>query len=457
MRRAMLVLSAFGLMHGLHEWYEMFFVIASELQRFHPSLASEWLRVVVLAASFAVLVFFGTEMLHVRLRWKMRWALPAIVLGVSLAGAGAIAGWLWPDQDMILHAVDAWARYSLGAVGGVLAGVGLLLRARECRSALPGVARGWLITGAALLIYGAAGQTAPAPSVLFPSNVYNTMVFRDLFGFPVQLLRATAAVASSVGLLIALRGLERERQRAYEAAQTQARDELARRQALQTELLRRTVAAQEAERARIARELHDDTGQTLTALTYHAAALQGALATARPETLKMAGELHQLANQALSDLRQLVTDLRPAQLDDLGLVAALHWLADQARMRLGLEVEVEIAGRRRRLPGEVETVLFRIAQEALTNVTKHAHTDAACMRLIFSSDEVMLAVHDAGAGFDVGKMNHAAATETGAWGLIGMRERASSLGGQLEIQSLPGKGTSVRATIPVAVEEDAHG
>ncbi len=324
-------------------------------------------------------------------------------------------------------------------------------------STLPIVA----LAGCALIVYGLVGQSAPPPSVLFPSTVYNADTFARLFGFPIQLLRSAAAAVTMVGLLAALRALELERQRTLRAAiearlaaQAQAQEEMARREVLQTELLRRTVATQEEERARIARELHDHTGQTLTALAYRAAALEPVLDGTNATAQELVGDLRQLTDQALADLRHLVTDLRPAQLDDLGLVAALHWLADQAHQRLGLEVTVEVAGRRARLPGEAETALFRIAQEAITNAARHAGVKHAQVCLEFAAEAVTLTVSDDGRGFDMAAVREDSRTpESVPWGLIGMEERAHVVGGELRLESAPGQGTTVSVRMPAPGEE----
>jgi len=450
-RRAMLLLAAFGLVHGLHEWLEMFVKIVETEGRFQVSPGVELTCMVMLTFSFGLLNLFGFNMLHICTRRPLaRCGGPLALLAVFVVGAGLIAVRLAPDWDTLLHAVDAWGRYSLGVTGGVLAGTGLLAQARNFRQrGLPDIASGLLITGSALIVYGLVGQTAPAPSVLFPSTVYNTVTFERLFGFPVQVLRAAAAVVSTVGMLSALRALELERHRMFRAARARAQEELARREALQNELLRRTVDAQEQERARIARELHDHIGQMLTALAYHAAALDSAMSSGRRASRQTVHDLRELADQTLTDLRQLVTDLRPAQLDDLGLVAAIYWLADQTRKRLDLDVSVEVVGSRVRLPRDAETALFRIAQEALTNVARHAGADSARICVRFDPATVTLEVCDKGLGFDAEQVRSTALVGREAWGLIGMEERAASVGGRLVLDAQPGRGTCVRAMIPL--------
>ena len=463
-REAMRALAIFALVHGLHEWFEMFLKIVESFG-FHASFAVEIGRVVVLIFSFGALCVFGLQMLalHSR-RFSTRRAILFMALLFSV-GVWGIVHNLGPEWDRTIHAVDSWARYSLGVTGGALAGAGLLVRARDCRQqGMPAVARGWLIAGGALAVYGLVGQSAPSPSAIFPAVVYNAEVFQRLFGFPVQLLRAAAAAVSTVGLLGALRALELQRQRALQAAnearleaQARAQEEMARREALQRELLRRTVAAQEQERSRIARELHDEIGQTLTALHFSVAALRSSLESGKLPSTETVDALHNLTNQALTDLRQLVTDLRPAQLDDLGLVAAVHWLGDHVRTRLNLNVEVEIHGRKLRLPPDVETALFRVTQEALTNVAKHAGVRSARVLLAFEKEAVVLEVSDQGEGFDVERVLASSGSGSGAWGIAGMQERLSAVEGRLKLISAPGQGTVVRAMIPLLAEKEDVG
>lgn len=458
MRRAMVGLTLFGIIHGVHEWFEMFLQIEQTAYGRQIALWVEVVRLAVLLFSFGALAMSGCVLLCKRPKGRMGWIFPSIV-AVYLVGLAFIVPDFVPDWNVLLNAVDAWTRYSIGVAGAAAAGLGLILHGRDQRNISPIIRRGLYIAGGALIAYGVIGQTVPAPSALFPSNLYNTETFQALFGFPVQLLRAGVAAVATGGLLIALREAEIERHRALEAAnaarlaaEAQARDAIARREALQRELLRRTVAAQEAERARIARELHDQTGQMLTALTYRVAALDNG----KPVTQHTVDELGQLADQALAELRHIVTDLRPAQLDDLGLVAALHWLADETRQRLRLDVQIAIQGRKVRLPDDVETTLFRIAQEALTNVARHAEVDIAHLKLVFEEGQVRMTVRDEGRGFAPAALLAAEPSGEPAWGLIGMGERAEAAGGELDVIAAEGSGVTVRVTIPLSGEAE-HG
>ncbi len=220
---------------------------------------------------------------------------------------------------------------------------------------------------------------------------------------------------------------------------------------LRGQLLERTVAAQEEERKRVARELHDETGQTLTALAVGLGAVEETLARNPNLAKQQLSELKTMTMNAIGNLRQFVSDLRPSVLDDMGLVSALRWFGEEYSGRMGIPVEIEIGGTKRRLPTRVETVLFRIAQESLTNIARHAHATRAALRLEFADASVVLSVSDNGCGFDVDQVMRGNAARR-AWGLLGVQERVTLVGGKFKIDSAPGKGTRMVVEVPVAEE-----
>lgn len=211
-------------------------------------------------------------------------------------------------------------------------------------------------------------------------------------------------------------------------------------------LLNRVITVQEEERQRIARELHDEAGQSLTALSLGLEAAGDELGSGMRERLgARLRSLAHVAADAIEGLDRLVLDLRPAQLDRLGLLATLRWYVARVRAQSGVQVRMVVTGQARRLGSEVETALFRIAQEALTNVVRHAHASRAEVALTFEADAVRLEVSDDGAGFDAEAMRH----EPTSVGLIGMRERAELVGGTLVIRSNPQEGTRLTVSIPL--------
>jgi len=195
--------------------------------------------------------------------------------------------------------------------------------------------------------------------------------------------------------------------------------------------------AQEEERTRIARELHDDTAQSLVLLC------RGLDTAGQDEKLD---ELRSLAESTLEGVRRFSRDLRPSILDDLGLLPAIEWVAAEMTRRGAASASVKVEGTSRRLPAEAELVLFRIAQEALRNVEKHAGPCSVSVEVTFGSEDVTLSVTDNGQGFEPPEAGQLA--QLGKFGLLGMQERAQLLGAEISIQSRPGQGTSVRVRLP---------
>lgn len=212
-------------------------------------------------------------------------------------------------------------------------------------------------------------------------------------------------------------------------------------------ILRQVIDAQEAERARVARDLHDEVGQALTSVLLGLHLVDTAL-TSDPvdadRAAARAAEVRALVADALRGVRRMAFDLRPTVLDDLGLLAAVERLGDDLHERHGLRVEVQVEGltAEDRLPGPVETVVYRVVQESLTNVVRHAH--ASTVRVFLQGDQhrVRALVRDDGVGFDV-----SAATRT--LGLRGMAERADLAGGAVRLRSSPGLGCTVELEVPL--------
>jgi PAS domain S-box-containing protein len=201
----------------------------------------------------------------------------------------------------------------------------------------------------------------------------------------------------------------------------------------------RLVETQEAERANIARELHDEVGQLLTGLK---------LMLETPGPADRREEMKAIVNDLMARVRGLSMSLRPPMLDDLGLVPALLWLVPHYSGQTGVQVDLRHLGLERRLRAEVETAAFRIVQEALTNVARHAEVKAAAVRLEAGPAHLLVQVRDQGRGFDV------QAQGTGSAGLAGMRERARLVRGHLAVDSRPGCGTLVSAVIPLEAPPD---
>jgi signal transduction histidine kinase len=236
-------------------------------------------------------------------------------------------------------------------------------------------------------------------------------------------------------------------------------EELRHTEALRRQLLEKGLDLQEEERRRIARELHDQTSQRLTSILMTLGAL-GEIESLT-EVRAHVGNLREMAAQTLEEVHDLALELRPRLLDDLGLLPALHHCLGEFRDKYRMPVDIQVLGLDgRRLPPRVETALYRIAQEALNNVRRHAQAHNVGVLLENRDTSAILIVEDDGVGFDVPQVMGSHVHE-GNLGLYGMRERASLLGGTLTIESTPEQGTSVFVEVPLQSwgdgdEKDPH-
>jgi signal transduction histidine kinase len=237
-------------------------------------------------------------------------------------------------------------------------------------------------------------------------------------------------------------GFVQERERIIRQQQEAIRELSARRQAEQA--LRALNQRLEEEARRIAHALHDEAGQLLVSVYL---ALDTLLAQLQPEARERLTEIRALLEQVEAQLRRLAHELRPTILDDLGLKPAIEFLADGIWKRTGRLMVVVTASIGERLPGHVETAMYRIVQEALTNVIKHAQATQAVVHLVRHPDALVCSISDNGRGFDA--KARSAHPHSQGLGLIGMRERAASLGGMFSIDSTPGRGTTLKIVVPL--------
>jgi PAS domain S-box-containing protein len=211
--------------------------------------------------------------------------------------------------------------------------------------------------------------------------------------------------------------------------------------------LHQVTKAQEEERKRIARELHDETAQELIALSRHLDSVVSAAGKLSKRDLKLLEGVRAEADKLLAGVRRFSQDLRPSVLDDLGLLPALDWLVSDVEEQFGMTIGMAVVGPERRFSPDVELVLFRIAQEALRNVGKHAEASRAWLTVEFGDGKTSLTVTDNGQGFEV-PQRMADLANVGRLGLAGMEERARLVGGKLTLESEPGKGTTVTVEVP---------
>jgi signal transduction histidine kinase len=470
-------LAAFGIIHGLHEWFEMF----QKLSEAGAANIPEWLlieeiRIPHLVVSFLLLIIFGVRLIYSTHRknhnaQRASYFAAGIFFIIWLASLLATR-WIYnPTNSEFIDVADVLSRYTLAIPGALLAAWAIILEQRAFRKrGMVSFGRDLRWAAWTLILYGVVGQMFPKESILFPSTVINSQLFIDIIGIPIQFFRAAEAMLMAIFFISALRAFEFERQQHLAQANEDRLE--AQREALVThqraqeetekfnralqqrekhlgELLHQVVTAQENERQRVARELHDGTGQILTGLGLGLAATGESLPENPELAMEQLTELGRLNDQAMQDLRDVISDLRPSVLDDLGLVPAFQAQIRSFESRTGVTADFELQGRRRRLSQEIETIVFRIGQEALTNVGKHARAKTVTVQLRFQPVCLRLLIQDDGLGFDPEEVLSANGGQRRAWGLLGIQERVALVGGACEITSQPGSGTLINVTIPL--------
>jgi signal transduction histidine kinase len=243
-----------------------------------------------------------------------------------------------------------------------------------------------------------------------------------------------AALLLAAGCIGYVLSIERQNRRRFQEI-VQARSEL-------QQLSARLVEAQETERRTISRELHDQVGQTLNALLVDAANLAKRIPAEDSVSLRYLDNIRTFADSSVNFLRDISLLLRPSMLDDLGLIPALEWQAREVSRRSGVKVKVVAEKVPASLPDADRTCVYRVVQETLHNVSRHSGARNATVTVRQTGESLMLMVEDDGCGFDP--------VRTRGLGLLGMEERVKLLGGRLEIQSQPGKGTVLRVTLPIS-------
>jgi signal transduction histidine kinase len=253
------------------------------------------------------------------------------------------------------------------------------------------------------------------------------------------LLTISGGIALAAATIFYTLRLERQAGQRYEESR--------RAQAQLKELSARLVAAQEDERKAIARELHDEVGQSLTALRMEAGAAASLAAGNSGDLQERLESIKQLAERTVHELRNMALLLRPSMLDDLGLVPALRWQAREVSKRTGLKVRMTAEGVPDDLPDEHKTCIYRVVQEALNNCARHAQAHTVRVQVVGHPSAISLSIQDDGAGFD--------ARQVRGLGLLGMEERVTHIGGRLRIDSEPGKGAVLTADLPVPNHHEA--
>ena len=268
---------------------------------------------------------------------------------------------------------------------------------------------------------GAKSRIMGALAITFPQGVRPTPQEVELLG----------AVGSQLGVAL-------ENALLYE--------ELQRKEHLRGELLAKVISAEEEERKRISRDLHDEAIQSLSAVLMQLGAIEQRLPV-RAKTREHIADVRDLLTRTIGEVRKAILGLRPSALDDLGLVPALHSFVAERLEEAGVVLYWDASGLSRRLPPEMETALFRIVQEAVNNVVRHAEAETVRIELWEKDRRVLADVEDDGVGFDTVRFSGRRTGEAGL-GLLGMQERASRFGGSMEVRSAPEQGTHVHIELP---------
>ncbi|MGV1097876.1 sensor histidine kinase [Thiovibrio sp. JS02] len=444
-------LAVFGILNAVHQWLEIVILQGVWLDMTIPK-SFMLVKLSFLTISFAALTAFGVQAfrpsprptaasLYVSMGFLLFYVI-AILINHILP---------WKAAPNCLKCADALARYILALPGALLAAMALKNHARQNREKNRALGNSYRLAALGFACY-ALTQIFASRAEIYPAPFINSELFQELTGIPIQLVRTLLALFTMGNLIHASHLAEKCRQQELLTAQQeklaaleQVQDELLKRKELHQKLLRHIVLAQEEERSRISRELHDDTAQILTAASLNLAALKTAI-PGEEKALTLLARSQGLCQEMSQALYRLVHDLRPAQLDDFGLVPALRHLTEEKWFSRKIRITFTVEGKQKRLDPVIETVLFRVAQETLTNILRHAKTDTAGLLLTFEPERVTLIVRDEGVGF-------APELKGQGFGLAGITERVELINGTVRIDSAPGKGTTVTVSAPTRLPQ----
>lgn len=215
----------------------------------------------------------------------------------------------------------------------------------------------------------------------------------------------------------------------------------------------RVIKAQEEERRRVAREIHDGPAQAMANVVLRAEITERLLTAGRDEVKQELSQLKELVKESLRELRRIIFNLRPMALDDLGLVPTLNRYLENLREQEGVRVTLKVGGRETRLHSTAEVAIFRMVQEAVNNARRHAQASLIQVRIVYADNHVEISVDDDGIGFDMEKLK-SEWIDRESFGLMSMKERIELLGGTFTVTSVPGEGTRIAAQLPLGEVED---
>ena len=442
----LLPLAVFGIVHGSHEWLEMVLNLENTLSGQIPIFWG-FVRIFLLMFSFASLIGYGVRVLSAQSKKRINdWMMGIAMIGLygcSLVFAGAIPS--VKNSDWVITA-DILARFLLASPGALVTSLAISFQAREYfQQGREQISHRMRWAGIGFGLYGVTQFLGPFVKLSWMVSKSGNEIIR----YPIPAARALLAVIITLSIIRMTQTLEQERRQELEQAQVdrlealqEVQHELQLRNNLRKELLRRTVILQEEERTKISRELHDETAQILTAFNANLAALRLHI-PGEDKAQTLLNRLSDLTDQMADSIHKLVKDLRPAQLDELGIHAALESLIKVNEKHLGMEIDFEFNKVCDRMDPILETVIYRIVQESLTNTAKYSESNTAVVKLVAEQDSISISVRDQGIGFHPGKKMKI------GFGLMGLEERTKSLGGEFEVESKPDAGTVIRARFPL--------
>jgi signal transduction histidine kinase len=431
MARSMWLLAAFGFLHSLSAWVEFVRQLESPGTPLGEFLGLARSALLVLCS--VALAQFGANVISA-LSPRHHWLrlVPAALFAWWFPTA-IIVGYEWHIGTAEAAQIEAIARYIIYLPGALLSALALYMQGRALSSErLTHVERDCRHAGLAFAVYAVGGGLIVPTKILLGSRTVDGQTLAAFAELPIEILRLLLAPILAVLIVRTLRVFEFEHYLEVEDLNRQLRW-----------LSRAAVTAQENERKRIARELHDETAQLLSSLLVRLKLLSNVQSLCDIE--KRSAELMQLASEATQSVRRMAFQLRPAALDDLGLVTALQWYVDDYISREGVKVDFSARGFTGRINPEVELCVYRVVQESLKNVAKHAKATRVRVHLEHDKNALTATVEDDGCGFDTATLQR---TRNRGLGIIGMRERAAFAGGRLEVESQPGRGTTVRVIVP---------
>ncbi len=426
--RHLWLLAAFGLLHGLNEWLDMFMLIGAQEWSESVQTSVSICRFFVGQVSYVFLLQFGVAIvLHGRNRsaWLSRAALA--VCATFILGF-AFAGWRTGFSKQWFLISDITMRYIVAFPGALLTGVGFFLERRNpeiVRLEAPAVRQGLTGLGVSFCLYAVLAGLVVKPAPFFPATVVNYETFARLTTFPVQVFRAACAIVALAFIGRALRVFD-----------LRTRQELA-------TAYREIIRTSNREQVRIGQDLHDGLGQQLAGIAYMSKILEKRLEEKLPDEAATAKQIREDLDDAIDMTRGLARGLHPAAIERNGLGFALRELAENTEKLFGVPCVPKIDEEVVIEDNAAADHLFRIAQEAVGNAVKHAAASSITVELQAQGENVELSVRDDGSGIAAGK-------DTGnGIGLRIMRYRAEVTGAALDVTSQPGRGTEVRAVLPL--------